>query len=238
MLTRRIGGVTLDQVWLNPDRGLVRAVMADYAHRLKVLHAWTPPQDIADLLVEHARARPEGVEAVIGIDVLPLPLERSAALVSAAKALAHVDPGMVEAAWSRMTDLAGFDPLAEPGARVVHGDATYPNILVDGDRVSALLDFEWARLAPPFVELVAWIRLLEDLRDESAPVPPVIDWLQADYPDLFADPELAERLWIAELAYTLRHLVFWPPDAPEETLQRDHPLHRLRRLIDKPIVWG
>jgi hypothetical protein len=188
--------------------------MADYAGRLKILHAWEPPGDIADVLDAHARARPQGVVAVIGLDVLPLPLERSATLVPAAKALPHVDAGMVDAAWARMSDLARFDPLADPGARVVHGDATYPNILVEGDRISALLDFEWARLAPPLLELVAWIRLLEDLRGEGAPHPPVMDWLQADYPALFADPDLAERLWLAELAFTLRHLVFWPPDMP------------------------
>ncbi|MBV8684664.1 MAG: hypothetical protein JO111_17450, partial [Caulobacteraceae bacterium] len=116
-------------------------------------------------------------------------------------------------------------------------DATYPNILVEGARVSALLDFEWARLAPPWVELVAWTRLLEDLREEGLHPPPVLERLEACYPAMFDVPRLRDRLWLSELAYTLRHMVFWPPDASEDRLTRDHPLHRLRRLIDAPIPW-
>jgi aminoglycoside phosphotransferase (APT) family kinase protein len=236
-LTRKASGVTLDRAWGDPDEGRVRAIMADFAERLKRVHAWTPREPVAALLAAHARSEPTGAEAVIGRDVLPLPLARAAQLVAPAKAMTFVDAGMVEAAWARMVELAAHDPFAAPCAKVVHGDATYPNILVDGAAVSAMLDFEWARLAPPWVELVAWIRILEDLRDEGTRAPPVLAWLQDDYPALFAAPRLREGLWLAELAYTLRHLVFWPPDEPEARLQRDHPLHRLRRLIEDPIAW-
>jgi hypothetical protein len=72
----------------------------------------------------------------------------------------------------------------------------------------------------------------------AAALPPVIAWLEADYPALFAGRDLAEGLWLAEMAYTFRHVAFWPPDRPLDRLDRDHPLHRLRRLIDAPIAWA
>jgi len=239
MITRRVEGVTLDAVWLDPDAGRVRAILDDYATRLRALHAWRPTGEAAALLQTHAEAPAETVEAVVGRDVTPLPMGRSALLIPAAKALAFVDRGVVDAAWARMTELSDLDPfVGPPSESVAHCDATYPNILVEGARVSALLDFEWARLAPAWVELIAWTRLLEDMREEGVSPPPVLERLDASYPALFDVPRLRERLWLGELAYTLRHMVFWAPDAPEDRLSRDHPLHRLRRLIDAPIPWG
>ncbi|HEY2051386.1 MAG TPA: phosphotransferase [Caulobacteraceae bacterium] len=239
MVTRRVGGVTLDDVWLDPDAGRVRAILDDFAGRLRALHAWRPGTETANLLQAHAAALATTAEAAVDLDVTPLPMSRSGLLVAPAKALPYVDGGVVAAAWGRMLELAELDPFAgTPSETLTHCDATYPNILVDGARVSALLDFEWARLAPPWVELVAWTRLLEDLREEGVRPPPVLERLEASYPALFEAPRLRERLWLCELAYTLRHMVFWPPDAPEDRLTRDHPLHRLRRLIDAPIPWG
>ena len=238
MVTRRVGGLTLDQVWFDPDAGRVRVILDEVAARLKALHAWSPLGEAAALLRAHAEAPADTVEAVVGRDVTPLPFARSALLLPVAKALAFVDPGVVNAAWERMVELSELDPFAvSPHQRVAHCDATYPNILVEGARVSALLDFEWARLAPPWVELVAWTRLLEDLREEELRPPPVLERFEACYPALFDVPRLRDRLWLSELAYTLRHMVFWPPDVPEDRLTRDHPLHRLRRLIDAPIPW-
>ncbi|HEX4741772.1 MAG TPA: phosphotransferase, partial [Caulobacteraceae bacterium] len=168
-LTRRVAGVTLDRVWLDPDAGRVRATVEDYAHRLRALHGWAPTGEAAAELQLHAAAAARTPAEAVDLDVTPLPMARAALLVAPAKALAFVDGSVVDAAWARMTELAPLDPFAgSPHERVAHCDATYPNILVDGARVSALLDFEWARLAPPWVELVAWTRLLEDLRDEGA----------------------------------------------------------------------
>ncbi len=237
-LTRRVAGRMLHEVWHDPDRGRVRAVIAHLGERLRALHAWTPTGEAASALRAHAAARPVGVEAIIGQDVVPLPLERSAGLLDAVKALDHVDPAVVDAAWARMRELARFDPFDSPGEHVAHCDATYPNVLVEGDRVSALLDLEWARLGPSWLELPGWTRLLEDLRAEGANPPPLLEWLQVDYPEVFAGPNLRERLWLCELAFTLRHVLFWPPDAPEDRLIAEHPLHRLRRLIDAPIPWS
>ncbi len=45
-----------------------------------------------------------------------------------------------------------------------------------------------------------------------------------------------ERLWLHELAYTLRWIIVWPPERPEAELEPMHPVHRLRRLVATPIA--
>ncbi len=52
----------------------------------------------------------------------------------------------------------------------------------------------------------------------------------------FAAPDLDRRLWRYALAYTIRHIIFWPPDRAEaDGLDPAHPLHTLGRLIDAPL---
>jgi scyllo-inosamine 4-kinase len=75
-LTRRVEGVTLDEVWLDPDPGRVRSILDDFAGRLRALHAWAPAGEAAALLRAHAQAPVETTEAVLGRDVLSLPMAR------------------------------------------------------------------------------------------------------------------------------------------------------------------
>lgn len=68
--------------------------------------------------------------------------------------------------------------------------------------------------------------------------PPLLAWLAEDYPGLFADPDLERRLWRYAIAYTLSHIVYWPPDRAEtDGLDVSHPLHTLRRLVDAPLPF-
>lgn len=49
-------------------------------------------------------------------------------------------------------------------------------------------------------------------------------------------PDLHRRLWLYALAYTIRQIIFWPPDRAEaDDPEVTHPLHTLRRLIDAPL---
>ena len=65
---------------------------------------------------------------------------------------------------------------------------------------------------------------------------PLLAWLAADYPELFGAADLHRRLWLYALAYTIRQIIFWPPDRAEaDDLEVTHPLHTLRRLIDAPL---
>ena len=48
--------------------------------------------------------------------------------------------------------------------------------------------------------------------------------------------DLDRRLWLYAIAYTIRQIIFWPPDRAEaDDLEVTHPLHTLRRLIDAPL---
>ena len=83
------------------------------------------------------------------------------------------------------------------------------------------------------LELISVIRALVETRPSP---PPLLAWLAEDYPGPFAAPDLDRRLWRYALAYTIRHIIFWPPDRAEaDGLDPAHPLHTLGRLIDAPL---
>jgi aminoglycoside phosphotransferase (APT) family kinase protein len=126
-----------------------------------------------------------------------------------------------------------------PGGEVLlHGDFYLVNILVQGDHVSALIDFEFSRLGPRDLELISVVRALDAESRLGLRRPPLLAWLAEDYPELFGPADLDRRLWLYALAYTIRHIVFWPPDRAEaDGLEVTHPLHTLRRLIDAPLPF-
>lgn len=80
----------------------------------------------------------------------------------------------------------------------VHTDLHVRNMLVDGDRISGLIDFEGFRLASADVELdmllrsVRWALASPITRSPGYEMVP--RWLGEDYPGLFAPPRLIERL--------------------------------------------
>jgi len=118
----------------------------------------------------------------------------------------------------------------------VHGDAQVSNLVVDDRGIAALLDYEWCRTAPVDSELAIWQHILRitAITSPGSGPPPVLRWLREDYPALFAHPDLEGRLWLYALAFTLRGLLVWPPDAPESELIATHHLHALRALADAP----
>lgn len=173
--------------------------------------------------------------AIVGADTVPLPIPRALALVDPLKSLDHVDPVVVDAAVERMTDLADADLTS--ARHIIHGDVYIGNVLVQDGRISALLDLEFARLGPADLELISVVRAMDAERRLGIIRPPLLDWLEQDYPELFAAPDLDRRLWLYALAYTLRHILFWPPDRPEHAgLEPAHPVHTLRRLIEGPLT--
>jgi len=108
--------------------------------------------------------------------------------------------------------------------------------LVRSDHVSALIDFEFSRTGPRDLELISVIRALDAESRAGLRRAPLLTWLAEDYPELFAVPDLDRRLWQYALAYTIRQIIFWPPDRAEaDGLEATHPLHTLRRLIDAPL---
>jgi Ser/Thr protein kinase RdoA (MazF antagonist) len=163
-----------------------------------------------------------------------LPASSALELIPAAKQLPFTDHGVLDAAAARLADL-GDQPAAGTDV-LLHGDFYLGNVLVQDGRVSALIDFEFARVGPPDLELISVVRALDAESRLGVPRPPLLAWLAEDYPELFTAPNLDRRLWLYALAYTVRHIIFWPPDRAEaDGLDPVHPLHTLRRLIDAPL---
>jgi aminoglycoside phosphotransferase (APT) family kinase protein len=67
---------------------------------------------------------------------------------------------------------------------VVHGDAHLNKVIWNGARVAALLDFEWARLGPPDLELQPLLASHGD----------VLRSLIKAYPAIVADAQVVDRL--------------------------------------------
>jgi len=180
---------------------------------LRALHSWSVPGDLADLL-RHPGEDPDPLRRA-GSELVLRPSSAVLGLIPLARQLPFVDHGVLDAAAERLAELG--DLTTADGAVLLHGDFYLGNVLIHGDHVSALIDLEFARMGPRDLELIS-ARLAED------------------YPELFGIADLHRRLWQYALAYTIRQIIFWPPDRAEaDDLEVTHPLHTLRRLIDAPL---
>jgi aminoglycoside phosphotransferase len=228
MTSRRLPGTTLSKAWpaLGPrqrDRAL-----RDVAEPLSALHAWRPPAHVA------ARLGPPSpstdLQTIIGTTIVPLPLERVRHLVAPAGDLAPEHRAVIEEAWRWLIDHADLLPrLDDPADAVTHGDLHLDNIWWDGERVTGLLDLEWARWGPPWIDLVS-VRDNALAGDEfSGPHQRLLDTLRAEVPGLEV-PDLVRRLTVVELAFQLRQILVWPPPGADPAI--DHPVRLLQRLLD------
>ena len=225
-------GTPLDGLCTWPAPAGLRGLARDAAGLLRALHSWPVPADLAGMLARRA-ADPDPLRRA-GAELVLLPPSSALGLIPVARQLPFTDHGVLDAAAGRLAEL-GY--LADDGGDVLlHGDFYLGNVLVRDGQVSALIDFEFARLGPPDLELISVIRALDMETRLGVPRPPLLAWLAEDYPELFTAPDLDRRLWRYAIAYTIRHVIFWPPDRAEaDGLDPGHPLHTLRRLIDAPL---
>jgi aminoglycoside phosphotransferase (APT) family kinase protein len=238
MVVTRVAGTPLWERWKTMPERALRPIAAQLADILRVLHAWTPPAELLAQLRAHDCDAGPDARAITGHDILPLPYPRWEPLADAARAMPFVDGGLIDALESRLRELAAHDPFADDVQCLVHGDANFANTMEADGQVTALLDYEWARLGPPDAELVSFVRAAGYWHPQPrAPRPPVVAWLQEDYPELFAAPDIHERVWVTELVYLLRQLVVWPMDRPPAQQPREHPANTLPRLIEAPWEW-
>jgi aminoglycoside phosphotransferase (APT) family kinase protein len=235
MVVARVQGEALWERWKAMPHAQLRPIARAFADVLRALHAWTPPDDVLAQLRAHDFDAGPVARDITGHDLLPLPAPRWEPLVDHAVTMPFVDPGVVRACAARLHELRAHDPFVGACSSVVHGDANFANALEHDGQLTALLDYEWARLGPPDAELVSFVRAAGYWRGEPrAERPPVIAWLRDDYPELFAAPGLRERVWVTELTYILRQLVVWPMDRPAAEQPDEHPVHTLPRLIAAP----
>jgi Ser/Thr protein kinase RdoA (MazF antagonist) len=189
------------------------------------------PGDLADLL-RHPGEDPDPLRRA-GSELVLMPPSAVLGLIPLARQLPFVDHGVLDAAAERLAELGD---LTTDGAVLLHGDFYLGNVLIQGDHPSALIDLEFARMGPRDLELISVVRALDAETRLGIQRPPLLAWLAEDYPELFGAADLHRRLWQYALAYTIRQIIFWPPDRAEaDDLEVTHPLHTLRRLIDAPL---
>ena len=167
-------------------------------------------------------------------------MARLLAAIDRAMALPNVDVGILrEVSIHVRTHAHVLDPF--DADTIVHGDLTFENVLYDGEQITALLDFEFARPGVPDLDLDVLLRFvaLPELHvapdyvcatraEDYAEVP---FWLAEDYPTLFGHPHQFDRVRLYSLAWDVRELLNFPPTEPLRDLHRHHPLRRITHVL-------
>lgn len=206
MITKRVLGQPLSIVWPTLTNQEKIDSARQYARLLKNLHAWTPPQEVVSLL-EKNNDNFVTAQAIVGTDVNPLPINRVLTVIEALRTLSNIDTELLDKITTKILTIKPQDPLIAEGLVVVHGDASMTNILWHKNKITALLDFEWVRMGPRDLELVAILGFMrEKFTDKKEGYDLIIVALKKEYPELFKSPNLLDRLWLYEAAYGLRQL--------------------------------
>lgn len=227
----RVSGRPLSRAWPTMSTDLRREAVGQLADRLRAVHnTQCPHLDGLSEVPQLLDRAPTGGQAVL----------RLLHAIETAKRLPHVDQGILsEATVFVETNAHVLDPF--DASTIVHGDLSFENVLWDGERVTALLDFEFARPGAPDLDLDVLLRFAalphlhvapdyeaETRAEDYAEVP---WWLVEDYPELFAHPHQFERVRLYSLAWDVRELLAFPPTATLRDLHRHHPLRRITHVL-------
>lgn len=240
LVTRRVEGTALAAAWPLMSSSQRDRAGEQLAAILRALHEWAPPAAVASELSNDGAQAAGELPELTGRAINPLPVDRALRIAGRLRGRQNLDSGLLDAAATLIEGLRELDPFrGERLAGIAHCDLHLWNVLWNGRKISALLDLEWARLAPPDLDLDVLLRISEyDLRPEEpdGPEPFLFGQLHSHYPELFAHPNLVRRLWLYALAGSIREIAVWPTPGPERGLERDHPVAQLRRLVAGPHV--
>jgi aminoglycoside phosphotransferase (APT) family kinase protein len=238
MALQRTPGERLDLAWPQLPVSQRREAMVSLGAALSALHRWTPPPEVRAMFGQASAAVPATPDAIGGSAIVPLPVARLSPLLDRIERLPGMDAGLARRVRSRLGQLATVLSDRElTDGPVLHADAHLANVLWHQGRLAALLDFEWARIGPPDLELEAVCRDDPEIEAQArhgscaASDVPVLAWLRAGYHGLFEREDLTERLWLYELCYQVRQL-----SAAEVTAADACSLERLAILADRPRV--
>ncbi|MEO8397926.1 MAG: aminoglycoside phosphotransferase family protein [Chloroflexota bacterium] len=190
IVQRRGGGEPLSKVWSSLSLAKRRAAAQQIAAILINLH---------QVRISGTPSLPPGWFAGL------LPAE----ILKLAAQLRDHDPALLDevALFTRRT-MAEITPPLRWG--FIHRDLHFDHVLWNGERVTALLDFESAVIAPRELELEMIMRfcrypaLYSELEPED--LEPLLGWLQEDYPLLFSEAGLERRLRLYSIEHDLRLL--------------------------------
>ena len=230
LIVQRVPGRVLSQCWPQMSAADRHAAVKQLALMLRALHSFVCPVELPviespPLLSSTPMGSPTG--ALLGA-------------LEEAQHLAHVDAGvMIETRNLVLDTTPALEPFNAP--TLVHGDMHFDNALWDGRRITALLDFKWARPCAPDLELDVFLRycaypflhVSQHYRnlartEDYAEVP----FIFADYyPELFSMPRQFDRMRMFSIAYDVRELLLFPPPVSADQLSEHHPYNRLRRTL-------
>lgn len=226
---KRIPGAPLVRAWpflKEPER---RHAVDQFAATLRALHATKVPAELASTVDPPQLLQPGSMACQPLLEGLDRLTE-----------LPFVDRGVVEELRGYVrANRSALDPF--DAHTLIHGDLHFQNVLWDGRNVTALLDLEFARGAPPDLDLDVFLRFCaypslfvpvgreDEARRED--YSPVASWLQAAYPELFAHPRLTDRLRIYSIAFDVRNVLAQPPTGTLSTLTMRHPYRRLMATV-------
>lgn len=229
LIVRRIAGNVLSRCWPTMSVDERRSAVRQLSTILKALHKFVSPTELPEIDTPQLL----GGHGFRAVDPLMTALDQ-------AEALPNVDRLLISETRSLVMDTcAVIEPFDQP--TLVHGDLHFENVLWDGTRVTALLDFEWCRAGPADLDLDVFLRfcsypylhVAEDYEHltRAEDYADVAWWMAEDYPELFDFPNEFERTRIYSIAYDVRELLLFPPPRPPRELSKHHPYNRLERTI-------
>ncbi len=233
-LARRLRGSTLLEAWPVLPESERRRAARSTARVLRALHAWRPPDRLIAGLSWPAPEELTTRERVIGASIHPVPIERVRLLIAELAAVEGVDGSLVAAASAAIERLRDRAPaFDDPGtSNLIHGDLQLSNIWWNDHGEAGLIDLEWTRFAPAWVDLAR----LRDNADADATGgltmhAELLGWLREDYPELFTVDRLDDRIRFLCLAFFVRQALIYPIQASSESVPSDHPLRLLASLV-------
>lgn len=232
LVLERLPGHPLSRWWPRMTPTQRREAIRQLAGKLAAIHATVAPP------MPQLYKAPQLLDAAPTGDAAVAPLREA---LGKLRGLPHVDSRLVSDVEEIVDRTAGYlEPFDVP--TLVHGDLTFENVLWDGERLTAILDFEWSRSGPPDLDLDILLRFCAYPHLHVAPDYEAIThaedyadvpwWLAEDYPALFDAPYVFERVRMYGIAWDVKELLEFPPQVVPGKLHHDHPYHRLQRTVD------
>ncbi len=229
LIVKRQPGINLSTAWPHMTPKLRRRAVRFLAAGLQGLHEIETPVNIPRIDTSphlfDATAITPTTPMLVAIDKL--------------KKVEGVDKAMLSDLHQLVQEIGSALPSVSRRT-LIHGDLTFENILWDGERVTAFVDFEWCRGAPRDLDLDVLLRFCafpqahvpealsritrpEDYRD-------VVGWLMEDVPELFSHERLYDRLRLFAFSYDLQELSV-DPRPPHGRGGPLHPYNRIRSML-------
>jgi len=206
LILERLPGTTIDDAWPSLPTTSRRALVRELAGITRRLHTMMPAAWMAN---------PWVTDAMTGryADAYHAPPALFRELIGSARRVRPDASGVLDC--TRAFIANRVDAFTSDRDVPVHTDLHLRNVLVDGGRISGLVDFEGFRLAPADVELDMLLRSVRWALASPMAGPMEYEmvprWFRLGYPGLFTHPRLIERLEVYDALWHLVQL-HWHPE--------------------------